>query len=131
MPAAIKATGTNYTPAQINEQARALLASAGFDQPVDVAQFDPSTAPLPDPLGEGGFTASAEQLVDCLQRLGVDDQTMPLVVDRATYDGHDAGVVVLAHATGAEPALDVVVVEAACTDDDIANAMHYALALAN
>lgn len=134
MPAALMATGTDYTAEAITDQVGTLLTNAGMDQATDVRAYDPSTAPTPTPLGTTGFTATAADLADCLGRLGAAPETPPLVVDRATYDGHDVAVVVMmkaAQAIGAAPVLDVIVVNSACSDEDVAAAEHYDFALAN
>ena len=86
------------------------------------------------PVGTGGFTSSPESLADCMGRLGMTPDGPPaLVVDRATFDGADVGVVVSVNtlpASAGEPAvLDVIVVGSACSDADIAGAQRFEYAV--
>jgi hypothetical protein len=65
------------------------------------------------PLDSDGFTASWAGLRDCVAGLAGSASVQAIVVDRATYEGRDAGVVVLP--TVRETAtVDVWVVEPTC-----------------
>ena len=135
MPRMMMSTGTQYASAQMPTQLSTLLSTAGIstaDQVVDMASAEPPTDI--NPVGTEGFTASEDSLADCLARLGMSPDRMPtLIIDRATYDGQDAGVIVAMKESGSQgetPAvLDVVVVGAQCTDEDVAQAQHFEYAV--
>ena len=115
-------------------QVEPLLQTAGLTDAAAVATMS-STAPTDVPLvGTGGFTSSPESLADCMGRLGMTPDGPPaLVVDRATYDGADVGVVVTVNTLptdAGEPAvLDVIVVGSECSDADIAGAQRFEFAV--
>lgn len=134
VPMAVLSTGTDYTMDSMPQQVGVLLTTAGIKAPQDIPALpatDDTAAPTPSPVGDSGFTATPQTLVDCLERLGADAQELPaLIVDRATFAGSDAAVVVMMKSSDQpvsdEPAvLDVVVVGAMCTDADVASAQHF------
>ncbi|MGI9196885.1 MAG: hypothetical protein ACR2KE_05425 [Candidatus Nanopelagicales bacterium] len=135
MPRMMMSTGTQYASAQMPTQVSTLLSTAGIstaDQVIDMATAEPPVDV--SPVGTEGFTASEALLADCLARLGMSPDAMPtLIIDRATYDGQDAGVILAMKESGSQgetPAvLDVVVIGAQCTDDDVARAQHFEYAV--
>lgn len=103
----VLASGTDYTPAALGTQVTNLLDGVGIDT-ADEARAMPVDAALAS-VGTGGFTASMPALRDCVTALTESTQSQALVVDRATYQGNDAGVVVAptyddATATSVSPA---------------------------
>ena len=126
--------GTDYASATMPDQVEPLLQTAGLTDAAAVATMS-STAPTDVPLvGTGGFTSSPESLADCMGRLGMTPEGPPaLVVDRATFDGADVGVVVTVNTLptdAGEPAvLDVIVVGSECSDEDIAGAQRFEYAV--
>lgn len=138
----VLASGTDYSPQAMTPQVTSLITTAGLvqgdDMASDVVEVHAS-APrgLPPLVGSAGFTADVEALRDCVSRLhaakGGDAAglAMPaLLVDRASFNGVDAGVVVMLHSSpGAKPYLDVAVVGPDCTDDDVAAAVWFEYAL--
>ena len=133
-------SGTDYTADTMATQVAGLLSTAGLAGPSDSGNLDERMAEevmavqsaepagLPPLIGASGFTAGVDELRDCIGRMfargtgSSDAMTMPaLVVDRARYQGNDVGVVVLLHTpAGGTPALQVGVVDPACTDADVA-----------
>ena len=134
MPRMMISTGTDYASATMPDQVEPLLQTAGLTDAAAVATMS-STAPTDvPPVGTGGFTSSPESLADCMGRLGMTPEGPPaLVVDRATYDGADVGVVVTVNTLptdAGEPAvLDVIVVGSECSDEDIAGAQRFEYAV--
>ena len=127
-------TGTDYAPGAVPDQVGALLTSAGITNAAAVTDMSSAEPPTDmQPVGTEGFTASEEALLDCLDRLGMTAMP-PLVVDRATFGGTDAGVVVgvksMPPAEDEPAVLDVVVVGSQCCDEDVAAAQHFYYAVA-
>ncbi len=93
VPAAriVMASSTNYLPDTLPGQVVSLVKNAGFTTPEEaMAKVVPmATMPVDD-----GFTASWDALRACLNWLTQSTDSQALVVDRATYAGHDAGVIV-------------------------------------
>lgn len=132
------ATGTNYSPDAMTPQLTDLITSTGLVDGDDMAQdvVDVhSSAPrgMPPLVGAAGFTSDVQALRDCVDRLhtarggSAAGLAMPaLLVDRASFNGADAGVVVMLHANpGMKPYLDVAVVGAECTEADIETAVWF------
>lgn len=134
MPRMMMSTGTDYASAQMPDQVQPLLVTAGLTDAASVATMSSLMPTDVAPVGTGGFTASAESLADCMGKLGMAPDGPPtLLIDRATYDGADVGVVVTVRSLpdGAEePAvLDVVVVGSECSDADVAAAQRFEYAV--
>jgi hypothetical protein len=136
------ATGTDYSAEAMTPQVTSLLTSSGVANGADMATevvAVHSSAPrgLPPLIGRSGFTADVDALRDCVSRLhasrGGDAAgiAMPaLLVDRAQFQGADAGVVVMLHnEPGVKPYLDVAIVAPECTDADVASAVWFTYAL--
>lgn len=132
------ASGTDYSAGTMAPQVTSLLSTAGITDGADLAEdvvtiHSSTPRGLPPLIGGDGFTADVDQLRDCLGRLhaarGGDAAgvAMPaLLVDRAAFDGSDAGVVVMLHTEpGRAPYLDVAVVGPECTDADVAGAVWF------
>ena len=136
MPRMMMSTGTQYASTAMLDQVGSLLATAGITDASAVADMSAAEPPATvETVGTEGFTATAETLADCLERLGMTaTETPALVIDRATYDGTDAAVIVAVKSVtdpAAQPAtLDVVVVGSQCSDDDVAAAEHFEYAVA-
>lgn len=136
MPRMMMSTGTQYASTAMPDQVGSLLATAGITDASAVADMSAAEPPATvETVGTEGFTATAETLADCLERLGMTaTETPALVIDRATYDGTDAAVIVAVKSVtdpAAQPAtLDVVVVGSQCSDDDVAAAEHFEYAVA-
>ncbi len=130
----VLATGSEYTPESMAAQITALLTGAGMaEESTLVAAMDaPSDLGAATPVGTDGFTSSPDVLRTCLDLLGATHGgAAPLVVDRALYSGQDVGVVVRLRelALGKPADLDVLVVDPACTPEDVAAAERFDLAL--
>ena len=131
MPRAIISTGTDYTAEALPEQVTALLVTAGMADAAAVADMVTASPPVTDMPGVG-LTASPEALADCLGRLGLPPDSLPLALDRASVDGRDASVIVTVGSWGADgrpDSLHAVAVGQDCTDEDVAGAQHWDLPL--
>lgn len=131
MPRAIVSSGTDYTADTLPTQVTTLLASTGMTDSASVASAmtaDPTTTPTPGT----GLASDPVALADCLGRLGLPPESVPLVLDTATIDGVDGHVIVTLgaqDASGQPTALHVVTVGHDCTEDDVAAARHWDLPL--
>lgn len=128
----VLASGTDYTAGALNEQVDGLLQATGYADGAQIATVQTTPLPTTPPvIGSDGFTASTEDMSECLAALAETPLGLPaLVVDRARYNGTDAAVVVMVHsilegATAPEVVLDVFVVGPECTEEDRAQATWY------
>jgi len=132
----VLASGTDYSPDAMTPQVTNLLSTAGIGsnsgammEEVTAMQADEPAA-MPAMVGSAGFTSEPGALRDCVDRLysskggSSAGLAMPaLLVDRAFFQGRDAGVVVMLHTSpGDSPYLDVAVVGPECSDADVAAA---------
>jgi hypothetical protein len=88
----VLASGTDYQPSTLRSQVVGLLESIGArkaDQLQSIEESGPST------MGEQGFTATLAGLRDCITGLTRSERSQALVVDRASYLGVDAGLVII------------------------------------
>jgi hypothetical protein len=98
---------TDYTPDQLQTQVVDVLKEVGVDS-AQAAEDLAGTVP-DEQAPDTGFTSSAERLRDCITSLTDSESSTALVVDRSTFEGQDAGVVVApeyeaASSTPASPA---------------------------
>lgn len=131
MPRAIVSTGTDYTSDALPAQVVTLLAGAGMSDSAGVAKAM-TASPAPETMPGTGLAESPEALADCLTRLGLPVDAVPLVLDTATIDGQAGSVIVTAGESGPDgsPAsLHVVAVEQECDEADVLAAQHWDLPL--
>jgi hypothetical protein len=83
-------SGRAYAHEQLPDQVTQLLETVGVEDSGDIAAVPLATA-LPN---EDGFTDSWTELRDCITWLTSDADSQAVVVDRGTFDGAEAGVVV-------------------------------------
>ena len=126
MPRTMVATGTDYSGETLPAQITALLSTSGM---VDRAAVTAALAasPAATTMPGVGLASSPEALADCLGRLGLPPDALPLVLDRGTVNGRDGSVIVTVGAQdgqGVPTALHVVAVGQDCTDEDAAAAQH-------
>lgn len=88
----VLASGTDYQPTTLRSQVVGLLESIGARE---ARQLDSVQEAAPSTIGEQGFTATLTGLRDCITGLTQSEQSQALVVDRASYRGVDAGLVVV------------------------------------
>lgn len=134
MPRAVLTSGTDYTTEALPEQVVTLLASTGMADGSAVADAMVAS-PTPTELPGVGLASSPEALADCLGRLGLPADALPLVLDAATIDGRAGSVIVTVTEAETEPpgeplTLHAVAVGQDCTDDDVAAARHWDVPLA-
>ena len=126
IPRAIIATGTDYSGESLPEQVTSLLSTSGMvDRAAVTAAL--TASPAASTMPGVGLSSSPEALADCLGRLGLPPDAMPLVLDRGTVNGRDGSVIVTVGAQdgqGLPTALHVVAVGQDCTDEDVAAAQH-------
>ena len=88
---------TAYTADGLRTQVRSVLTSFGVGDEQQAKQMMTADAPVEiEAAGvpATGFLSSEESLRDCITKLTQDADATALMVDRSTYEGQDAGVVV-------------------------------------
>jgi len=88
---------TDYTAAGLRSQVRSVLSSFGVGDEEQAKQMMTADAPVEiETAGvpTTGFLSSEQSLRDCITKLTRDAEATALMVDRSTYEGQDAGVVV-------------------------------------
>lgn len=138
----VLASGTSYTAARLKDQVRGLVdraedalratdpagsdssaagsveeAGTGEDATAGSGAGPAVAAHAAAPVGTAGFTATAAGIRDCVLALAGSASVEAMVVDRATYEGRDAGIVVLPTDPQAAT-LDVWVVAPECARRD-------------
>ena len=88
---------TDYTASGLKDQVEEVMASTGM--PASASAVEKTMAEEPDPtvmsdVPADGFTESAESLRDCITKLTRQDTSTALLVDRSTFEGSAAGVIV-------------------------------------
>ena len=131
MPRAMLSSGTDYTADALPAQVTSLLATTGMSDGTAIAEAM-SASPTATAMPGSGLASSPEALADCLRRLGLAPDAVPLVLDAATIDGR-AGSVIVTVAESVPPGepttLHAVAVGQDCTDADVAAARHWDLPL--
>lgn len=126
IPRSIIATGTDYSGESLPEQVTTLLSTSGMvDRATVTAAL--TAAPAATTMPGVGLSSSPEALADCLGRLGLPPEAMPLVLDRGTVNGRDGSLIVTIGAQDSEgipTALHAVAVGQDCSDEDVAAAQH-------
>jgi len=88
---------TDYTATGLRAQVRQVLTSFGVGDEEQAKQLMAAEPPLvveEAGVPTTGFLSSEESLRDCITKLTQDADATALMVDRSTYEGRDAGVVV-------------------------------------
>lgn len=88
----VLASGTDYQPATLRSQVVGLLDSIGAHEASQLGAIEEAG---PSTMGDQGFTATLAGLRDCITGLTRSERSQALVVDRASYLGVDAGLVVV------------------------------------
>lgn len=88
----VTSTGTDYTPDSMDDAVMKLVDTVGASR----TRLMSSVTQEPDPTeGDSGFTATVEGLATCVRSLTQAADRQALVIDRATYQGVDVGIVVV------------------------------------
>lgn len=88
---------TDYTATGLRAQVRQVLRTFGVGdekQAEKVMAADGPVEVMADGVPATGFLSSEQSLRDCITKLTQDAEATALMVDRSTYEGQDAGVVV-------------------------------------
>jgi hypothetical protein len=85
-------SNTQYTQAGLSGQVTTLLDRLGVHSAREAEQMPPQKTAMPV---EDGFTSSWASLRDCLSWLAKSPRAQALVVDRGTFEGAAAGVIVV------------------------------------
>lgn len=90
----VVSTGIRYQQASMTTHVEDLLSTVDVRDADTLAKGMPTTQG-PATVGNSGFTATIQGLRDCITALTKNVAVQALVVDRANYEGSDAGIVVL------------------------------------
>lgn len=88
----VLASGTKYHAANLREEVLRTLDSIDADNPRLMSQVEPDPTPT---VGTDGFTASVADEQSCLDAITEEPGSQALLIDRAHFEGTDAGVVVM------------------------------------
>ena len=117
---------TPYTAAGLKDQVADVMASAGMptsSTAVEEAISGPVEPVVTTDVPADGFTSTAESLRDCVTKVTREAEATALLVDRSTFEGAAAGVIVAPEGAGAQAAsaedpaveeLEVMVVDPDC-----------------
>ena len=105
----LMSSGTEYTTGALDQQVDGLLQKVGAASPV-LASAVPTPTSM-TPVGMGGFTSDLVALRECITGVMHSTASAALVVDRATFDGGDAGIIIVPQADR----VDVWIVGPDCT----------------
>jgi len=110
MPARfLMSSGTQYTSAAFDQQVDGLMQKVGVASPA-LADAVPTPTAMAV-VGEAGFTADLGALRDCITGIMHSSSSTALIVDRATFDGRDVGIVIVPQVAE----VDVWIVGPSCT----------------
>jgi hypothetical protein len=112
---------TDYTAAGLRSQVRSVLSSFGVGDEQQAKQMMTADAPVEietAAVPTTGFLSSEESLRDCITKLTQDAEATALMVDRSTYEGQDAGVVVAPETAPATSVPDVSELQVWVVDED-------------
>jgi hypothetical protein len=84
-------SNTQYTQAGLTGQVRTLLDRLGVHSASEAALLAPQAVTLPV---EDGFTTSWDRIRDCLSWLAKSPTVQAVVIDRGTFDGSEAGIII-------------------------------------
>jgi hypothetical protein len=105
----LMSSGTEYTTGALDQQVDGLLQKVGAASPV-LASAVPTPTSM-TPVGMGGFTSDLVALRECITGVMHSTASAALIVDRATFDGGDAGIIIVPQADR----VDVWIVGPDCT----------------
>ena len=113
----VVASGINYSDESMPADIRQVVDSIGASSARLIADVTPDASMTE---GQDGFTSSLPTLRSCIAWLTGSDQIQALFVDRATYKGSPAAVVVVPTSAGVSilESLEVWVVALDCTQKD-------------
>ena len=94
-----------YTSTALRSQVTSVLTSFGMgsERQAKTAMAEAATVDVAEDVPSTGFTSSAQALRDCIDKLTEQSDTTVLLVDRSTFEGFEAGVVVAPEEPSTEP----------------------------
>lgn len=88
----VMSSGTDYTPNNLTSTVTKVLEKVGVRSPSDYFRVPLQKLAMPK---NDGMTQSEKSLRDCITAITQSDTSQALIVDRATYMGKEAGVIVI------------------------------------
>ena len=124
----VMASGIDYKPDTMTGDVQQVIDTIGASTAKLMADVQPDASPTE---GSSGFTSSLPSLKSCLAWLTGSDRVQALLVDRASYQGAPAAVVVVPASPGGPllSSLDVWVVTLDCVQSDSSILGHHVVSL--
>ena len=91
----IMESGNDYNSANLKDNIARLLSKIGINRPMDMYMAPIHTMDFKKMTMATGMTGSLESLRNCLNEITQSKSSQAILVDRATYQGMDAGVIVI------------------------------------
>jgi len=91
----IMESGNDYNSANLKENVTRLLGQIGITKPLDMFMTPIHVMGSKKMIKANGMTGSLESLRNCLNEITQSESSQAIFVDRATFQGMDAGVIVI------------------------------------
>lgn len=88
-------SGNDYNSANLKENITSLLTKLGIKKPIDMFMAPINDMGSKKMVKTDGMTGSLESLRKCLNEITKSESSQAIFVDRATFQGMDAGVIVI------------------------------------
>ena len=88
-------SGNEYTSSNLKENINQMLSKIGIEKPMDMFMAPVKSMEAKKMTKATGLTGSLESLRKCVTEITNSESSQALFVDRATYHGMDAGVIVI------------------------------------
>ena len=88
-------SGNDYTASNLKENITRLLGKIGITKPMDMFMTPVSDMQAKKMAKANGMTGSLENLRSCVTEITQSESSQAIFVDRATFEGMDAGVIVI------------------------------------
>jgi hypothetical protein len=88
-------SGSDYNSTNLRDNVTRLLSKLGIKKPMDIFMTPVSDMTSKKMTKATGMTGSLESLRNCLNQITKSESSQAIFVDRATFQGMDAGVIVI------------------------------------
>lgn len=88
-------SGSDYNSSNLRDNVTRLLSKLGIKKPMDIFMTPVSDMTSKKMTKATGMTGSLESLRNCLNEITKSESSQAIFVDRATFQGMDAGVIVI------------------------------------
>lgn len=88
-------SGSEYNTSNLKENVSRMLSKIGIEKPMDIFMTPVQSMDAKEMNNATGMTGSWESLRKCVTEITKSDSSQAILVDRATFQGMDAGVIVI------------------------------------